>query len=299
MAVHAPNQSYSRENVRRMLEVSERQLKSWERQGLVSGGIEFSFADILALRTLLMLRQKRIPVSTITRVVRSLRKKLAHVERPLSELKFTSEGRTVSVHLAGGKMNALTGQLLLNFDAAGRGGPATLLAKPKPTRAANDRESESWFQHGLTLEETGAPVDEVLQAYQKAVDLNPEAAGALVNLGTIYFRMGKLTKAENLYRRAVDSDPDYALAEFNLGNLYDEQGDARQARDHYLAALKLNPQYADALFNLALVSEHTGEQMRAVRYWSEYLKLDGSSSWAHVARKQLDRLKQASLVPAR
>ncbi len=282
-----------------MLEVSERQLKSWERQGLITGGVEFSFADILALRTLLMLREKRIPVSTITRVIRSLRDKLAHVQRPLSELKFTSEGRTVTVQLAGGKMNALTGQLLLNFDAVGRGGPATLLSKPKPTRAVNDREAEGWFQQGLTLEETGAPLDQVLAAYQKAVDLNPHAAGALVNLGTLYFRMGKLAKAERLYRQAVDSDPEYALAEFNLGNLYDEQGDASRARDHYLAALKLNPRYADALFNLALVSEQTGEQMRAVRYWSEYLKLDASSSWAQVARKQLDRLKQASVVPAR
>lgn len=282
-----------------MLEVSERQLKSWERQGLITGGVEFSFADILALRTLLMLREKRIPVSIITRVVRSLRDKLAHVQRPLSELKFTSEGRTVTVQLAGSKMNALTGQMLLNFDAVGRGGPATLLSKPKPTRAANDREAEGWFQQGLTLEETGAPLDQVLEAYQKAVDLNPHAAGALVNLGTLYFRMGKLTKAERLYRRAVDSDPEYALAEFNLGNLYDEQGDAGRARDHYLAALKLNPRYADALFNLALVSEQTGEQMRAVRYWSDYLKLDASSSWAQVARKQLERLKQASVVPAR
>ena len=282
-----------------MLEVSERQLKSWERQELIGGGAEFSFADILALRTLLMLREKQIPVAAITRIVRSLRDKLAHVARPLSELKFTSEGRKVSVQLAGGKMNALTGQLLLNFEGAGRSGPATLLAKPKPTRAMTDREAEGWFQQGLMLEETGAPVDQVVHAYQKAVDLNPDAAGALVNLGTLYFRMGKLTKAEGLYQRAVKSDPEYALAEFNLGNLYDEQGDPRRARGHYLTALKLNPRYADAYFNLALVSEQTGEQMRAVRYWNEYLKLDGSSSWAQVARKQLDRLKRATLVQPR
>jgi len=282
-----------------MLHVSERQLRSWERQELIAGGGEFCFADILALRTLLMLREKNVAARTIMRVVRSLRDKLSHVERPLSELKFISEGGTVSVQLAGSKMDALTGQLLLNFDPAGRGGPATLLAKPKPTQAAIEEEAEGWFQHGLTLEETGAPVDQVLGAYQKALELNPEASGALVNLGTIYFRMGKLVKAEGLYRRAVQSDPHYALAEFNLGNLYDEQGDPKRARDHYLAALKLNPHYADAYFNLALVSEQTGEQMRAVGYWNAYLKLDGSSSWAQVARKQLERLKQATLVHSR
>ena len=282
-----------------MLKVSERQLRNWERQSLISGGSQFSFGDILALRTLLKLREKRVPTRTIIRVVLSLRDKLAHIASPLSELTLTSEGGTVSVQLAGSRMDALTGQLFLNFEPAARGGPATLLAKPKPSRAAMEKEAEGWFQQGLALEETGAPISDVLEAYNRAVELNPEASGALVNLGTIYFRMGKLTKAEGLYRRAVASDPQYALAEFNLGNLYDEQGDPKRARDHYLAAVKLNPQYADAYFNLALVSEQTGEQMRAVSYWNTYLKLDGSSSWAQVARKQLERLKQATLVHSR
>ncbi|MDQ6677811.1 MAG: tetratricopeptide repeat protein [Acidobacteriota bacterium] len=282
-----------------MLEVSERQLKGWERQGLISGGEQFSFADILALRTLLQLRAKRVPSKTIERAVLSLRQKLAHVQKPLSELRISSEGGTISVQLAGSKMEALTGQLLLNFDPTDRGGPTTPFAKPKPSRSSLDREAESWFQRGLTLEETGAPVDQVIGAYEKAVELNPGAAGALVNLGTLYFRMGKLVKAEGLYRKAVHSDPEYALAQFNLGNFYDEQGDLHRAREHYLAALKLNPQYADAYFNLALVSEQMGERMKAVSYWNAYLKLDGSSSWAQVARKQLERLKQASLVHSR
>jgi len=282
-----------------MLEVSERQLKGWERQGLISGGQQFSFADILALRTLLQLRAKRVPSKTIERAVHSLRQKLSHVQKPLSELRISSEGGTISVQLSGGKMEALTGQLLLNFDPGDRGGPTTPFAKPQPSRSSLNREAEGWFQRGLSLEETGAPVDQVIGAYEKAVELNPEAAGALVNLGTLYFRLGKLAKAEGLYRKAVHSDPEYALAQFNLGNLYDEQGDIGQAREHYLAALKLNPQYADAYFNLALVSEQIGEHMKAVGYWNAYLKLDGSSSWAQVARKQLERLKQASLVHSR
>ena len=282
-----------------MLDVSERQLKSWETKELIAGGAQFSFGDILALRTLLKLREQHFATKTISRVVLSLRHKLSHIKAPLSELTLHTEGGTISVQLSGSKMDALTGQLLLNFEPAGRGGPATLLAKPKPKRAVIDKEAEGWFQHGLTLEETGAPVDEVVNAYEKAVELNPNAAGALVNLGTIYYRMGKLERAENLYLRAVQSDPEYALAEFNLGNLYEERRDPKRARDHYLAAVKLNPQYADAYFNLALVSEQTGEQMRAVGYWNAYLKLDASSSWAQVARKQLERLKQATLVHSR
>lgn len=278
-----------------MLTVSERQLRSWEKQGLISGGDVFSFSDILALRTLLKLREKKVPAKTIGMAIHSLRSKLSHIERPLSELRITSDGGKISVQLSGQKMEALTGQLLLNFDAAQMAGPMAF-PKKKAAVEAGWREAEDWFQRGLTLEETGAPVEQAIEAYSTAVQLNPDAAGALVNLGTIHFRMGKLAKAEAFYRQAIQADPQYALAHFNLGNLYDEQGDAVRAREHYLGALKLNPQYADAYFNLALVCEQVGDNLKAVSYWSSYLKLDAASTWAQTARRQLERLKQITVV---
>ncbi|MCU1261671.1 MAG: Tetratricopeptide 2 repeat protein [Bryobacterales bacterium] len=294
----SPKQDYSRENVRRMLTVSERQLRSWEKQGLIAGGAVFTFSDIIALRTLLKLREKRVPSRTIGQAIHSLRSKLSHIERPLSELRISSDGGKIAVHLSGQKMEALTGQLLLNFDAAQIAGP---MAFPESTvsRAASWREAEEWFQRGLTLEETGAPAERAIEAYNKALECNPEAAGALVNLGTVYFRSGKLAKAEAFYRKAVAADPQYALAHFNLGNLYDEKGDTARAREHYLAALKLNPKYADAYFNLALVCEQVGDNLKAVSYWNSYLKLDAGSPWAQTARRQLERLKEVTFVGSR
>ena len=297
MEAFAPKQDYSRENVRRMLDVSERQLRSWEKQGLIIGGAVFTFSDIVALRTVLRLREERIPARTIGQAVHSLRRKLSHIERPLSELRIISNGGRISVQISGETMEALTGQLLFNFDGVRISGPTAFPGKA--SAAAKWRESEHWFQRGLMLEETGAPVDTALEAYAKAIELNPEAAGALVNLGTLHFRMGKLAKAEGFYLRAIAADPQYAMAHFNLGNLYDEQRDVAKARDYYLASLKLNPQYADAYFNLALVSEQMGDNMKAVSYWSSYLKLDSSSAWAQTARRQLDRLKQATLAGSR
>src|SRR6185295_20423387 len=98
-------------------------------------------------------------------------------------------------------------------------------AFPERKQSANRvREAESWFQKGLELEETGAPVQEAIAAYQKVLELNAQAAGALVNLGTIYYRQRKFAEAERYYKKAIDADPSYPLAQFNLGNLYDEQG---------------------------------------------------------------------------
>ena len=63
----------------------------------------------------------------------------------------------------------------------------------------------------------------------------PGAAGALVNLGTIYYRLRKFGEAEKYYLAAIEADPAYPLAQFNLGNLYDEQGRLPEAFDFYAA----------------------------------------------------------------
>ena len=156
-----------------------------------------------------------------------------------------------------------------------------------------ERVAEYWFQRGLALEETGAPVEEAIAALpQSDHESNPNASGALVNLGTTAFRMRKMKDAADYYARAAEADPQYPLAHFNLGNLCDEQVNFEAARKHYLDAIRLSPRYADAYFNLALLCERNNEVLQAIGYWQTYLKLDSTSSWASAARKQLDRLKR-------
>lgn len=279
-----------------MLRVSEKQLRSWERQGLMeTGAASFSFHDLLALKTLLKLREQRISPRIIGRAIVSLKRKLAGVEHPLSELKIISDSGKITVQVDGRKMDAISGQLLLDFDESDLRKLASFPVKSAEP-AVREREAEAHFQHGLQLEETGAPAEEVIAAYQKAIEANPHAAGALVNLGTICYRMRKFAEAESHYRCAIEADPRYPLAHFNLGNLYDEMGDIDQAREHYEKALAVSPTYSDAHFNLALLCERSGQTLQAVGHWKAYLKLDSGSSWAGVARRQLDRLKASNLV---
>jgi tetratricopeptide (TPR) repeat protein len=292
----APKEEYSRADVLRQFGLSERQLRSWERQELIPPSDKYSFSDLIAIQTIVKLRENRIQPKQIGRALASLRRKLA-VEQPLSELRIVSDGRKIAVHIAGQRMEAISGQILLDFETSALGGLAPFPGrKPGATRM---REAEGWFQAGLDLEETGAPVEEAIEAYQKALELNPEAAGALVNLGTIYYRQRKFADAETYYREALEADPSYPLAQFNIGNLYDELGRLDEAQQHYKLALELNPQYADAHFNLALLCERLGDNLKAVHHWRNYLKLDHGGQWADIARRQLDRLRQATLVHSR
>jgi len=292
----APKEKYSRADVLRQFGLSERQLRSWEHQELIPAAETYSFSDLIAIQTIVKLRENRIQPKQIGRALQSLRRKLA-VEQPLSELRIVSDGRKIAVHIAGQKMEAISGQILLDFDTAELGALASFPGR-KPD-ASRLREAETWFQKGLDLEEAGAPVEEAIEAYQKALELNPGAAGALVNLGTIYYRQRKFADAETYYRDALEADPSYPLAQFNIGNLYDELGRLDDALEHYRLALELNPQYADAHFNLALLCERQSDNLKAVHHWRCYLKLDRGSQWADIARRQLDRLRQATLVHSR
>jgi tetratricopeptide (TPR) repeat protein len=291
------SQSFSRAAARRLLRVSEQQLKSWERQKLVRPAAAYGFRELLALRTLIKLRANRVPPQTIRRVIQALIKKLRGVEDPLTELSLYADGKRIRVELEGRAMEAESGQMILNFDRVELNRLLEFRVPDDPQIERNLRlEAERWFQRGLDLEAEAAPAKEVIEAYQKAVELDPRSAGALVNLGTIYFNARDLVQAERYYRQATEVDPTYALAHFDLANLFDERGDRPKALEHYLAALKIAPAYADAHYNVALLYQGDNQRMKAVSHWMAYLKLDPSSQWATIARRELAKLRDAALV---
>jgi tetratricopeptide (TPR) repeat protein len=294
----APKESYSRAEVLRLLGISDRLLRNWEQHGFIRTTDYYVFSDLIALRTLLKLKHDRIPPATIKRALEALRDKLAHVSEPLKELKIVADGKRIHVEIADQRMEATSGQLLFDFDQKEL---RRLLAFPKESGKAQERarkeSAEGWFQKGLELEQRGAPIEQAIAAYMTAADLDPSSAGALVNLGTIYFNARQWNKAEAFYTRALEVDTNYALAHFNLGNLYDERGKLKLALKHYQAAVGLNPNYADAHYNLALLHQGNGQVMDAVRHWTIYLKLDPGSSWGAIARRELDKLRKSALVP--
>ena len=296
-------QVFSREDARRFLRISERQLRSWEQQGLIPQRDEFALNDLLAVNTLIKLRQSGVPVQKVRRAIKALREKMKDLSDPLTQLRIYSEQGRIRVDIDGSTMEPVSGQLLLNF------GPTELnkllafpAARAEPQQVLRNKlrvEAELLFEKGLEMEHSGASVTDTVDVYEHALTLDPNATGALVNLGTIHFNARQYDKAEECYLRAIAADPDYALAHFNLGNLYDELGKKAEAVEYYGRALKANPQYADAHYNMALLCQNMGETMKAVLHWKAYLKVDPGSSWAAIARRELAKLKDAAIVRSR
>ncbi|HVT91721.1 MAG TPA: tetratricopeptide repeat protein [Bryobacteraceae bacterium] len=300
MAALAAKQAYSRREVCRWLEITERQIRSWEAQKLIPALETFSLADVGALRTLAELRKAKVSAAALRKAIAALRERWGGAGNPLSEVKLYSDGRKISVQFAGTKMEPVSGQLLFDFDAAEigklRSFPRTAQGSPETSKIQKKHEAEAWFEKGLLLEKSGAAMEEILDAYRRAAQIDPASAGALVNLGTVYFNARRWREAEEYYRMALEVDNDYALAHFNLANLYDERNQRDRALVHYLAALKAHPNYADAHYNLALLFQASGQTLKAVRHWKMYLKLDPASEWAIIARRELDKLRESTIV---
>ena len=283
-------QSWTRKEICRVLSLEERQLRNWEKQGLITATVNYAFTDLLTLRTLNSLRERKIPVRQIRESFRSLQDRLG--QQP-SDVKIFTEGKRIGVQFSGQRIEPVTGQLFFDFEATKT---RTLAPRHEPQR--NREQSDFWFQKGLELEQTNAASEEAIDAYLKAVELNASAAGALVNLGTIFFHKRDWKKSEQYYCAAIEADPNYALAHYNLGNLYDERNDPDRAYAHYHSALRIQPQYGDAHYNLALLHQGQGDMMKALSHWQTYLKIDPSSQWALIARREIDKIKQTTIVPA-
>lgn len=300
MAAIAAKQAYSRREVCRWLDITERQLRSWETQKLIPAIENYSLADVGALRTLAELKKAKVSAAALRQAIAAIRERWGAGGDPLTEVRLYSDGRRIRVQFAGKKMEPVSGQLLFDFDSAEIG---KLRSFPRNTQPPADgaathkkHEAEAWFEKGLDLEKSGAAMEDILDAYRQAAKIDPSSAGALVNLGTVYFNGRRWKEAEQYYKMALDVDSEYALAHFNLANLYEERNQKDLALRHYLAALKIHPNYADAHYNIALLYQASGQALKAVRHWRVYLTLDPASDWAVIARRELNKLRESTIV---
>lgn len=299
--VREAGDAYTRDEVCRLLKIENRQLRSWERQQLIPELSQYNFSDLLALKRLIRLREQKAHPRVVRQALHTLRDFLRESPDHGDDVQIYKEGRRVCLKIGKQRLEPSSGQMLFDFEEAELNKLLQLPISHRNSATLAERlrkklEADRWFERGLELEQTGASSEDIIQAYQKATELDPHSAGAFVNLGTVFFNGHAWADAEQQYKKALDLDPDYALAHFNLGNLYDEQGDLENALKHYHAALRLQPNYADAHYNVALLHQGASDVMSAVRHWRAYLKLDGGSTWAQIARRELRKLEALTLV---
>jgi Flp pilus assembly protein TadD len=78
--------------------------------------------------------------------------------------------------------------------------------------------------------------------YRHALDINPGLAGVQTDLGTMYWRNGNISLAEQVFRDVIARDPGFGHAYVNLGLLlHRARNDVREARAVWQKLLEVDP----------------------------------------------------------
>jgi tetratricopeptide (TPR) repeat protein len=279
---------YSREDVVRILRLPNKQLAGWEKAGLIASSQSYSFEDLVQLRKLRDLAEKRISVKSIQRSVDAMQK-VSGMVNPLLESVAVRQGSRVAFRQWGALVDPMTRQMAFDFDLKQRAGMVVVRQNGYEAGLAA-AEVQEMFLRAVRLEEIPGRLEEAKTVYATILEMQPEHAAAAINLGTIHYNERDFDGAERLYRRATEADPEYALAFFDLGNVLDEQQRLPDAIAAYERALALVPQYADAHYNLALAYERIQEPRKALRHWTAYTRLDPTGAWASHARSQAKKI---------
>jgi tetratricopeptide (TPR) repeat protein len=279
----AATDRFSPEEVQRILGLSAKQLDHWERLRLVTPRKEaaesyYDFRDLIGLRTVKQLLENGVPANRLQRAVDALRDKLAKTQAPLAELRVVSDGKDVVVERDGSRLEPLSGQFMLNFEIREIG---------ERVRVITQRTAEDWFNTALAYDSDAGTKAEAGQAYDLAVQTDPQNIDALLNGGTLAYESGNLEKAADYFRRAIAFDPENALAQFNLGSVLDDLGEAEEARKHLRQAVRLDSNYPDAHYNLAYVCDKLRAHPEAREHWQAYVQLDPTGPWSSYARWRL------------
>ncbi len=115
-------------------------------------------------------------------------------------------------------------------------------------QAPNPVEQE-WTDKGNAAAQEG-DYERAAEAFQQAVDADPNNARARYNLALAQQFLGDSEAAIAGYRRAIDLDPQLIDAYTNLGNLYSEIGMNEEALETFQQALEFDPDNDELYLNV-------------------------------------------------
>jgi tetratricopeptide (TPR) repeat protein len=122
--------------------------------------------------------------------------------------------------------------------------------------------------------------DGAVEAFRRAVELEPDNASAHVSLGSAYLRLNRAAEAARAFRRGIDVDPDNASAHVGLAQGRKLSGDPDGAIVELERALELDPESVDALYTLALVHQDLGNTEEETAALESAVTLDPQLSQA-------------------
>jgi predicted O-linked N-acetylglucosamine transferase (SPINDLY family) len=134
---------------------------------------------------------------------------------------------------------------------------------------------------GIALQQQNK-LEEAVEAYNKAVAIKPDYAGAYYNMGSAFKDQNKLEEAIEAYNKAVAIKPDYAEAYNNMGNALQSQGKLEEAIEAFNKTLTIKPDDADTYNNMGIALQQQGKLEEAIDVYKKVLTIKPDHEGARV-----------------
>jgi tetratricopeptide (TPR) repeat protein len=275
--------AYGVRDVEKLLRLPRTTIRALVNAGFVTplrgprGAWQFTFQDLIVLRTAQALAEANVPARRITRSMRALKRHLP-AQMPLSGLRIDAVADRIVVREGNRRWQPESGQYLLAFEGDPSQGSLSVIAKADVAPAVVEdtgQVARDWFARGEALEASDA--NAAIEAYARALAADAELIDARVNLGRLLHEAKRFAQAERVYREATDKGVRDALLLYNLGVLYEDMGRGTDGAAAYEQALAVDPALADAHYNLALLYEQLGRPRDALRHMTRYRRLTSRS----------------------
>jgi len=125
---------------------------------------------------------------------------------------------------------------------------------------------QAWANWGAVLQTVG-DLKAAEQCYRKALEINADALGYF-NLGTNLYDQGAHGQAIEAFNQALQLDPQFADAWNDLGEIYRDQANMDEAVRCYRAALQANAEHGRANYNLGESYCLGGQFEQAIPYFA-------------------------------
>jgi tetratricopeptide (TPR) repeat protein len=140
-----------------------------------------------------------------------------------------------------------------------------------------------WFEKGKVFYQSENH-NEAINAYSRAIELNPKLAKGYNGRGAAYAKLGNYQQAIRDFDKAIKLNPKYAFAYNNRGKTYNILGKYQQAIRDCDKAIKLSPKDAFAYNSRGNVYDSLGKYQQAIRDYDKAIELNPKGELAYKGR---------------
>jgi tetratricopeptide (TPR) repeat protein len=149
------------------------------------------------------------------------------------------------------------------------------------TSSVADVKTSIWVEKGVALVIEGK-YNEAIEAFNKAIELNPKDAVAYNNRGAAYGQTGNYKQQIEDSSKALQLNPKDAVAFNNRGVAYGELGNHEQEIEDCSKAIELNPKLAVAYYHRGIAYHKLGNRKQAIKNKSKAYALNPRKTWGKV-----------------